>query len=530
MLKTAVIYQRESELGQSNFSFSRQEALNRLYCERNGLNVLASFSDRGQSSYHFDRPDWQKLEEYVKKYRPGFLVLVNLDRFGRNLSVCSLKITELLNKYGVRVRANDEPLDMDDMADSTFYRRTITFMVAEGELRHIRRRTRDGMIGGALEGRHMGVAPYGYINARDEAGKPVLLVDEYRARHVQSIFRHYLAGASIAQVGRAARQEGYTQKGRSAIMRILTNPIYIGLVHVPADRSQKKTTAKGLHVPLVTETEYWRTQELLKGRPKIVRQENAEVWLRGVLRDENGKLFTAGNSRSKSGRYYWYYVGMNYTLHLPATRLHAEFNELLENLSFSTDDLAMIKSEIEAVIAERSATRAERQKEANAALKAVDREITNLSAKYLAADNFPAQLYDSMMAELQTRRGELLSKLDALSADPAQAMGLFDRVYGHLSNVRALFERLDLMGRQTFIRMVFNNGLMYADGIYRTPYLHPAFVHKGLILKQKGLLIVERPKVVRLKNSVSSPDGSFIEHDPYNDLFTMLLAVSALTA
>ena len=43
-----------------------------------------------------------------------------------------------------------------------------------------------------------------------------------------------------------------------------------------------------------------------------------------------------------------------------------------------------------------------------------------------------------------------------------------------------------------FGRVAFNNSLFYENGIYRTPYLHPIFASKRLLLKEKKLLEVEQ--------------------------------------
>jgi hypothetical protein len=49
---------------------------------------------------------------------------------------------------------------------------------------------------------------------------------------------------------------------------------------------------------------------------------------------------------------------------------------------------------------------------------------------------------------------------------------------------------------------VFKEGLTFRDGMFRTPYINPAFEHNVLSLKQKGLLVVEQPS--KDFNSISS--------------------------
>lgn len=53
--------------------------------------------------------------------------------------------------------------------------------------------------------------------------------------------------------------------------------------------------------------------------------------------------------------------------------------------------------------------------------------------------------------------------------------------------------------------MVFDNSLSHDGKTYRTRTLHPMFANNELILKEKGLLVVEQPSDNLEKNSVSSP-------------------------
>lgn len=82
----AVGYLRLSTRDQSK-SLEYQEDIIRNYCHNNALKILEIFSDNGQSSYTFDRPDYLALEQFIKKHKGHcqYLVVLNHDRFSRNL-------------------------------------------------------------------------------------------------------------------------------------------------------------------------------------------------------------------------------------------------------------------------------------------------------------------------------------------------------------------------------------------------------------------------------------------------------------
>ncbi|HEY4060944.1 MAG TPA: hypothetical protein VGM30_03550 [Puia sp.] len=57
--------------------------------------------------------------------------------------------------------------------------------------------------------------------------------------------------------------------------------------------------------------------------------------------------------------------------------------------------------------------------------------------------------------------------------------------------------------KQELIRTVFDNSLWYEDRIYRTPYLIPELSHNELIMKEKGLLVINK----KGENLTTLPSG-----------------------
>ncbi|WP_348240214.1 recombinase family protein, partial [Salmonella enterica] len=78
-------------------------------------------------------------------------------------------------------------------------------------------------------GRWVNKAPYGYINARDTNGKPVLSIDEEKAYLIRLVFRSYLAGMEQEEIRKQIAANGMKLKGNSTVRRILSNPLYAGL-------------------------------------------------------------------------------------------------------------------------------------------------------------------------------------------------------------------------------------------------------------------------------------------------------------
>lgn len=110
----AVGYLRLSTKDQSR-SLEYQESIIRDYCKNNSLNILEFFQDNGQGSYTFDRPDYIALENFIEKHKGKcqYLVVLDHDRFSRNLPAALIKIAELERKHNVIVISTNERVDLD---------------------------------------------------------------------------------------------------------------------------------------------------------------------------------------------------------------------------------------------------------------------------------------------------------------------------------------------------------------------------------------------------------------------------------
>ncbi|WP_315822984.1 recombinase family protein [Paraflavitalea speifideaquila] len=90
-----------------------------------------------------------------------------------------------------------------------------------------------------LNGRYSGMAPFGFLNAKDTDGRAILTIDEDKATIVRMIYREYLDGMPVEQLRAMASPYGRLPKGSSAMQKMLGNPVYAGLVHVPGTKGNQ---------------------------------------------------------------------------------------------------------------------------------------------------------------------------------------------------------------------------------------------------------------------------------------------------
>jgi DNA invertase Pin-like site-specific DNA recombinase len=170
---------------------------------------------------------------------------------------------------------------------------------------NVKRGNRTKLEKGWLPGR----APLGYLNDPIER---TIVPDPERFHLVRNIWDLLLQGVLPDRIQRTARDEwqlrtrlskktGNNTISRSAIYKILGNPFYYGLIQ------RKDGVFPGKHKRMITEDEYWRTQEILgrKGRPRPKTHQFAFTGL--IHCGECGCMITAEEKDNAYGRHYVYY-------------------------------------------------------------------------------------------------------------------------------------------------------------------------------------------------------------------------------
>ncbi len=506
----AIGYIRISDEDQSHYSLDYQKRGIQEYCLRNDLTLLKIFEDNGQSSYTFDRKAFNDLEDHITKDKPQYLIVYHLDRFSRNMAEAMIKVRELFDK-GIRVRDLSEPIDLDDKDPNTFLLRSIKFMSAEMELHRIHERTKSGIRQAALNGRHTNRAPYGYKNAKDGQGRSVLEIDEEKAFIVRIIFREFLNNLSFKEVANVARRHGYKQTGNSAIKLILQNNLYAGLIRVPGTSKQGPKLIPGLHVAIVSEQDYWLAQEKMYGPVKNV-NDREEVPLRGVLRCWCGAKMTAGNSKSRSGKYYWYYLCSTHRQNFNANRLHMQFEEMLSSLTFSESQLQKLKDLISKKVKTFVETRDSKIKDVRKHLDAVEMKIEQAEKKYLVSADISEKTYLKVTGELKGERTRLYQNLARLNTNEKAYFERLTQVMNLLIDLKKSFAKLPIEKKHQFIEFVFDKQLSYEEDSYRTSKLLDIFEDNLPEIQRKGLLKISSPVVHLGDIPDRAQNRSLIEH------------------
>jgi site-specific DNA recombinase len=510
MKKKAIAYTRISDKDQSKHSLSGQLDFIQDHCKRNDIELIASFADDGISAKNFDRPDWKLLEQFIKENHAAvdYLLVCWFSRFSRDTKESLQKIQMIEQRYGIMIISVFEPIHMDPATPMYFKVRADLLVGGEYELRVIRERTMFGIHNATKSGRYVNRAPLGYKNSRDDQDKPILIIDESKAVYIRKIFDLFLGGTQIEVIRKTLAVDGFRIKGTSGVQQILTSPTYGGLVKVTAYYSEQERLIKGIHEPLITEAKWWKVQSIInenKGRSHLV--VNDEVPLRGSLQcavEADGricdKLLTAGNSKSRSGKYHWYYhcnIKAHRRINLSAAKLHTQFDEIWQELTFNPLHLKYLEDKAITRTIETMKDQYEMLADNQKQLKSLKGKIESLEEKYIDNDIDKAT-YLKWRARYLSDQGTLEASIANLKDPLEKRMERTHAQLANLNNLAWLFQKATIAQKQTFIRCVFGNNLYHQDGCYRTTFILPIFSPKAALLKEKGLLIVdEQPLEIR---------------------------------
>ena len=236
-----VIYSRKSKFTGKGESIETQIDLCKKYLVNKYGNIeekIQIFQDEGFTGYNTNRPQFQKMMQFIKENKVKCVIVYKLDRISRNVSdFCNLK--NEFAKYNVSFISVTENFDTTTPLGSAMIMISSVFSQLERDT--IAERIRDNMYELAKTGRWLGgTTPFGYKSKKTEN----LLLDGKRkslykldiipeeARIVKLIWNKMLELKGLSKLESYLLQQGIkTRNGniftRFSLVTILKNPVYV---------------------------------------------------------------------------------------------------------------------------------------------------------------------------------------------------------------------------------------------------------------------------------------------------------------
>ena len=174
----------EDDQDDESCSIDSQRKMMQQYCESKSYQAVGFYADDGYSGTNFDRPEFQRMLEDIKRGKINLVIVKDLSRFGRNYVDAGYYIEQVFDQYNVRFIAIDDGVDTLQGDNIVM---PIKNMFNDFYAKDISKKTRSALNARAKSGQCLSSRPaYGYM--KDPADHNHLLVDPEPAEVVRTIF------------------------------------------------------------------------------------------------------------------------------------------------------------------------------------------------------------------------------------------------------------------------------------------------------------------------------------------------------
>lgn len=171
--------------------------------KQNDLKIVDIYSDNGETGTNFDRPEWNRLMEDVRKKRISCIVVKDLSRFGRNYIETGNYLEMVFPVLHVRFIAVNDNYDSKKLESSALQPldTMIKGIVNEAYAKDISRKIFTAKEIQRKNGLYYGnIPPYGYCKDPDDSHH--LIINQETAPTVRQIFQWKLEGIGNFQIAR----------------------------------------------------------------------------------------------------------------------------------------------------------------------------------------------------------------------------------------------------------------------------------------------------------------------------------------
>ena len=303
--KTAVIYCRVSSKEQvDRTSLDTQKKSCEEYASRNGVRVLKTYIEKGESAKTANRTEFNKALAFCasKKNGVSFFIVNKIDRFARNQDD-HVSVRALLKKVGTELRSVSEPIDETPIGRAM---EGMLSVFAELDNNMRTERTKQGMLERLKQGVWVWSAPLGYYRPYKGAN---IVPDENTAPLVRLAFEEYAKGVyTFKGIADFINQRGLRAKSGKPMTpqlmeKMLKNPLYCGVVKIWGEH-------RGAFEPIITEDLFGKCQpSYTKSSHASPRSANNPLFpLRKLIAcTDCGTSFTGSVSKGRRGKGYAYY-------------------------------------------------------------------------------------------------------------------------------------------------------------------------------------------------------------------------------
>ena len=435
-------------------SISNQRKLIREYiAAHDDIELVLEKDDDGYTGTNYDRPGFRAVLDAIRSGQVDCVIVKDLSRLGREYIETGRYLEMVFPDQGVRFIAINDDVDSDNHSQSDDILIPVKNLINESYCRELSRKLRAQFRIQRRNGEYLGAfTSYGYRKSEEDKHK--LVIDEYPAEVVKSIFSLKLQGYSqqaiadcLNRAGALSPSEykkqqgsryksGFKTKGSGewtavSVRRILTNTLYIGelvqgkrgtpnyKVKLMRERKPEEwVVVEHNHEPIIDELMFMTVQKILQRDTRTSPSGEVVKPLAGLAFCPDCGRAMSTRSVTRSGKRFNYYVCSTYKRGKGCSN-HGISQEKLETVVFHA-----IQNQIMAVVEMDKLMEQVTENDYLAVkLRRIDIQIEQKDLEIEKYEDYRAKLYEAMRDDLisreeyQTMRTEYSRRIeDAKSA------------------------------------------------------------------------------------------------------------------
>ena len=480
--KTAILYVRVSSYQQiGNFSIRTQLKTCRDFAHREKIKIVGEFIEEGESAKDAERTELKNLLNFISrnKGKVDYVIVYKFDRWTRsNASFYSLK-SILIRNYTNLISATEKT---DDSPTGRFLE-GIFALVAQFDNEIKAQRTRDCMTTKALDGWFPHQPPYGYRNNKEtkRVEKDHIYFEPMKAIAYKFIanselndLANYLNDLGLKTRGGIKRNpRPFTSKDIGGIL-MRYSKFWAGVYDWGTEKN-----INGKYPKMISWEDHLLIQERFRNKEASIGNPKQEFILNFAIRykegflscSECGKRMKSCKTEGNGGRYYFYYCNNpDCSTKKKSIQKHI-LEQLFENL---LGKITPNKRYIE-LFKEITVTSWNNQQQ-------------EIKEKQVKANNYKEGLLNEKKETISMRRrGELELEdfnnemerikndlivtekvIEENKIDKNELDSLLEQADLFLSNIKPLYLGFNTKHKREFIKIIFPNGIKYADGVLQT--------------------------------------------------------------
>ena len=465
-----IIYSRVSTDDQADFGYGRdhQRDVLKKYCEINNYGIAKEYLE-DHSAKNFNRPEWKKLELYVKANRKNIkrILFTKWDRFSRNMEE-AMRVLRKFRDWGIVVNAVEQPLDLSNPNQKVML--SMYLIMPEIENDNISSRTKDGMYRATKDGAFLGTPPYGYSRTRYD--KNASLTPNEDAKLLPEIFNKVSLGVeSLEGLRKQFIDKGY-KKSKQTFYNMLRNRVYIGMVKVPEYRKEDSYWIDGLHDAIIDIATFNKVQDVLEGRnrnAKLPSKKNEALPLRSFLECEYcGGTLTGSVSKGNGGTYGYYHCRGKCKNRISAINTEKMFTcNVLKRINVNDNIFELYKEIIIDVQKSKRGNKTEKIAQIKTKINETINIIQNTEDKY-ANNLMTLEVFNRMLARYDINLMSLRAELEELKEAKELSVKIIDKAFRILKNIPLLYKNGSFDQKTSLIGLLFPKKLVISKNGCRT--------------------------------------------------------------